>query len=190
MKNWKEYLFKKFSDSGIFQVDLVDNEDEFIETYSIKRKDSHSNTEIIFEIFKSDNYTELFNITFYNPDSPIHNEENKLDIHGFDGQGSTFNDESIEHHDDWLNIPLIHGWTEKTTFYKDSPVKTELIWIQNGKTVEIPLKQNYLDNLGCLFFPFVPIVIWWTHLKLKMNKDEVKIDQRIIKPMIGHEGQA
>jgi hypothetical protein len=183
MDNWKEYLFDKFPD-GDFLVEQIDKGNDSIESYSIKRKNSTNQTEIVFEIFKTDDYKELFNVLFYNPDSPMLNESNEQDKYGFDGQGSTFDKENLLQLNDWLQIPLIHGWTERTTYYVDRPIKTDLIWIQRGKLTEIPLKQNYLDKFGCLTFPIIPFVTWWTNWKLKHMTKQVRIDERIIRPMI------
>lgn len=182
MNNWKDYLFEKFTDSD-FVVEHLDDKYDIIERYSIKRKNSSITTEIVFEIFKSDNYKDLFNVLFYNPDSPIWNESNNEDMYGFDGQGSTFNNENVIHLNDWLLIPLKHGWTEKTTYYADKPIKTDLIWIKNGKLIEIPIKQNYLEKFGCLTLPLIPFVIWWTNWKLKQKPTKVRIDERVIAPM-------
>lgn len=183
MDNWKEYLFDRFPDSD-FAVEHIDNRNDIIESYSIKRKNSDSKTEIVFEIFKSDNYKELINVLFYNPNSPMLNESNNEDKYGFDGQGSSFNNENLIHLNDWLLIPLKYGWTEKTTYYADRPIKTDLIWIQRGKMTEIPLKQNYLDKFGCLAFPIIPFVTWWTNWKLKHKTKNVRVDERVISPMI------
>ena len=183
MDNWKEFLFNKFPDSD-FLVKQTDKGNEYIESYSIKRKNSTSQTEIVFEICKTDDYKELFNVLFYNPDSPMLNESNEQDKYGFDGQGSTFDSVNLEHLNDWLQIPLIHGWTEKTTYYADRPIKTDLIWIQKGKRTEIPLKQNYLDKFGCLVFPIIPFVVWRTNWKLKHKTAEMRIEEKTIGPMI------
>jgi hypothetical protein len=183
MDNWKEFLFNKFPDSD-FLVQKTDKGDESIESYSIKRKNSTSRTEIVFEIFKTDDFKELFNVLFYNPDSPILNESNDQDKYGFDGQGSTFNSDNMEHLNDWLQIPLIHGWTERTTYCADKPIKTDLIWIQRGKLTVIPLRQNYLDKFGCLILPITPFVTWWTNWKLKHKTADVRIEEKTIGPMI------
>jgi hypothetical protein len=182
MNNWKEYLFDKFPGSD-FLVKQNDKGNDFIESYSIKRKNSTSQTEIVFQIFKTDDYKELFNVLFCNPDSPMLSESNDQDKYGFDGQGSTFDKENLVHLDDWLQMPLVHGWTEKTTYYRDRPIKTDLIWIQGGQLTEIPLKQNYLDKFGCLTFPIIPFVTWWTNWKLKHWAENVRIEERKIGAM-------
>lgn len=183
MDNWKDYLRERFPDKD-FSVDKKDDKNNVIESYSIKSKNTSSQTEIVFEIFKSDTYKELYNVQFFNPNSPILNESNDKDNYGFDGQESTFNKENIAHLEDWLLIPITHGWTERTTYYSDKPVKTELIWFQRGKMTEIPLKQNYLEKFGCLTFPIIPVVIWWTNWKLKHWTEKIKVNEKIIGPMI------
>lgn len=183
MDNWKEYLRERFPDND-FSVNRLDDKDNIIEVYAIKSNNTSSQTEIVFEIFKSDNYKELFNVQFFNPNSPVLNESNTKDNYGFDGVGSTFSNENIAHLEDWLLIPITRGWKERTTYYSDKPIKTELIWFQGGNLTEIPLKQNYFKKLGCLALPIVPAVIWWTNWKLKNRTEKTKIEEKVIGPMI------
>jgi hypothetical protein len=182
--NWKEYIFNKFGDKSTFIIEQIEKENKSFDIYRVTLINEKSQTEIIVQIFLDTNYTELHDVQFNNPNSPRLTESNKSNDYGFDGLGSTFNQKNLEDLDDWINIPICHGWTEKTIYYQNKELKTNCYWIHHGQTVEIPIKQNYLENLGCLFFPIIPLKIYLTDLKLKRNNDKVRVEEKVIEPMI------
>ncbi|MFV1885501.1 MAG: hypothetical protein ACMZ7B_13510 [Balneola sp.] len=184
-KNWKDYFLDKFSDKELFKVELFDLDDKFLENYRVTTNKEDSETEIIYQIhIDGIKYVELFDVHFNNPKSPKLTAENKSNNYGFDGQGSTFNEKNLIELDDWIEIPISKGWTEKTTYYDGQEVKTECIWTQDNKSEVIPIDQKYLDNYGCLLFPIVPFKIILTNRKLKRNIEKVTTVENVIEPMI------
>lgn len=182
--NWKDYFFDKFSDREKYEIEHFDKGNKHIENYRVTLKYLTSKTEIIFQIFTEKiPYVEIFDVHFNHPDSPVLTSENKSNNYGFDGLGSAFNYENLADLDDWINIPLYRGWTEKTTYFKGKPNRTDAIWFQAGKTREIPLTQNYLKKYGCLMFPIVPFIILWNSKQLQWNKDKITTDVKVIPPM-------
>jgi hypothetical protein len=183
--NWKEYFNEKFSDTKNFSIEQFDINDENLENYRVTSNDENCDTEIIIRLFKNKkSYLEIFDAYFNNPVSPKLTEDNKSNEFGFDGQGSTFNETNFIDLDDWLNIPIYKGWIERTTFYEDREIKTDCIWNQEDKTEVIPIKQNYLDNIGCLLFFLKPFKIRMMNRKLKLNPDKVRFIENKISPMI------
>lgn len=181
MTNWKEYLQTKFSDDKKFH--MKEFSDNNFDVFQISSANNKSETQIIFKVFKNTNYSNVFNVQFLNPNSPILAESDSKDEYGFDGIDDYFSANSIENMDDLLDIPLRHGWTERTTYYNSKEVQTECIWQRDGKIIEIPIKQNYLENYGCLMSLFVLPMIVWTNYKLKNSRKTSYID-KVIKPML------
>lgn len=181
--NWKEYLLNKFSDEKKFKIEQFDREHISFEKFRVTSKDHHCETEIVFQIFKDTDFSEVFDVHFNNPNSPALTDSNINDKYGFDGINSTFNKENEDNMNDLLDIPLRHGWTERTFFYDGKEIKTECIWKRDGNLLTIPIKQNYLDNIGCLLFPLAYLKIVLTNHKLK-NKTKAKQVDQVIKPML------
>ena len=153
LKNWKEYFEYKFSNEDIFIVDRISSESKYIESYSVKLKDKSSETEIIYQLVKDKNqYLVLHDIYFTNPNSPALSKDNKNNPFGSDmGEADKFNIKNLMHTDDYIGIPLYHGWIERTYYYKKNENKVDVIWIQNGKSETIPIRLNYSENIGCVF---------------------------------------
>ncbi len=181
--NWKEYLTYKFPNSE-FTVERIDEDDKFLESYRITRTDNASETEIIFRIhIDGIDYVELFDVHFNHPKSPELTNENKNNDYGFDGQGSTFSQKHVEELEDWLAIPIERGWTERTTYINNKKIKTECIWLQRGKENAIPIKQDYLNNYGCLMAPIIPLKTFLIARKIRQHPEQVKIQEETIEPM-------
>jgi hypothetical protein len=183
--NWKEYFKDKFSNTKYFSIEQFDKNDENLEKYRVTSIDKNCQAEIIVSFFKKDeSYFEIFDIHFNNPNSPKLTEDNKLNEYGFDGKGTTFSQKNLRAIDDWINIPVFKGWIEQTIFYDDQEIKSDCIWIQDNKEEVIPIRQNYLDNSGCLLFFLIPIKITIMNRKLKSNPNKIKIKKTELIPMV------
>jgi hypothetical protein len=183
-RNWKDYFLDKFSNKELFKIEQFDLDDKFLESYRVTTNNEDNETEIIYQMhIDGIKYVELFDVHFNNPKSPKLTDENKSNDYGFDGRGSTFNKKHLSELDDWIEIPISKGWTEKTTYYDGKEMKTECIWIQDNESVAIAVDQKYLDNYGCLLMPIVPFKIILTNRKLKRNTDKVKVVENVVEPM-------
>ncbi|MDV7187932.1 hypothetical protein R3X25_11625 [Lutibacter sp. TH_r2] len=182
--NWKDYFLDKFADKEIFEVEQLNLDDNFLESYRVTSKLGESETEIIFQMhidrFK---YLELFDVYFNNPKSPKLENDNESN-YGFDGQGSTFNVKHLKEIDEWIDIPVSKGWIETTTYFDEKEIKTECTWIQDNKSIICPIDQKYLDNYGCFLFPIIPLKIFLTDIKLKKNPGRVKVVENVVEPMV------
>ncbi len=180
-ENWMDYFHYKFGNENIFSIELFDKEIIRLISYRITLKDKKCKTEIIFILF---HYLEIFDVYFNHPDSPKLRRNNQANKYGFDGVGSAFNLKNVKDVDEWINIPLYHGWIERTTLYDSQKHKTDCVWQQGDKVIACPIEQNYLDDYGCLLFPIIPIVISIWDFKLKRNKEKITVKENIIEPMI------
>lgn len=181
--NWKEYFDDKFSDKSLFIVEQFDKDNKNIYSYRITSTNENCKTEIIVQLFIDNDFAEVFDIHFNHPDSPIWTTENKKNNYGWDGQGCSFTLKDLIDSDDWINVPIFHGWTETTFYFDNVEVKTEVYWypMENGT---IPISQIYLNNFGCLTFPIVPFVIWYKSWLWKNHPERMKTIERKIPAMI------
>jgi hypothetical protein len=189
INNWKEFVFEKFGDNNIFLIEKKLHTNPHIDEYQVSIKDKSNETKIIFQLNNWNSAKwRIYNVFFSNPNSPKLTDSNRSEKNrDFDGEDSIFNQHNLIEIEDWIKIPLYYGWKERTTFYNEVEIKTDCFWIQDGNIEEIPIKQNYLNNYGCMLFPFIPIKIWLTNRKLKRNSDKVRIEQHIIQPMLPNE---
>jgi hypothetical protein len=180
--NWKDYFETKFGDKTLFQFKQIDEDNQYLYSIVYESTNEEIETSIVVRIFYADNFTEIHDIYFTNPNSPKWTLENEQNSHGWDGQGSTFNYENLVEVEEWLDIPLNLGWTETTYFFDGIEKKTEISWT-NGGNHSIIIKQNYLENYGCLMFPIVPFVIMSNSIIWKIYPNRITKEDRVVKPV-------
>lgn len=129
--------------------------------------------------------TELFDVYFINPDSPNLTASNESNVYGLDGFGTEFTRENVKEIDELLNIPIYHGWKERTTFYDNESVRIDYQWQQNGETHELELYDSDSNKYGCLFSFLLIFLENFLHKHKFLKKRTTKrIEEEVIEPMI------
>lgn len=184
--NWKEYVDDKFADRSLFVVEQYDFANKVISSYRIASADRSCETEIIVRILIEDDFTKLHDVHFNHPNSHHWSAMNKSNPYGLDRVVSIFSWKDLNDIDEWIDVPLSHGWTE-TTYYIDSiEVKTEVNWYpqENGPIV---IKQDHISGYGCLTLPIIPLLIWRKQVHRKKHPERMKTMVHVIPAMIARD---
>jgi hypothetical protein len=180
LNNWKEYFDYKFADKDKFLIEQFDKDNTFINSYKVTSTNLNCKTEIVFKIVKDNDFTDIFDLHFNHPNSPIWTESNLDNKYGWDGMGTNFISKHLIEVDKWIDIPLYHGWTETTFYFDGQEVKTEAKWYPDYRS--IPIKQNYLRT-GCLMTPIVLFQLLG-NWQWKKFPNRMREDKKVIAPML------
>lgn len=184
--NWKEYIDDKFADGSLFVVEQYDKGNKVISSYRITSRDRTCETEVIVRIIIDDDFTKLHDVHFNHPNSPYWSAANKNNPYGMDRHVSIHTWKDLNHVDEWIDVPLFHGWTETTYYFDSIEIKTEAEWYPHEKG-PIVLKQDYLSGYGCLTFPFLSFVIWNRQSYWKKHPERMKTVVHVIPAMIARD---
>lgn len=183
-KNWEEYIQTKFP-PDIFNVNT--DSIESVTTYFITTKESLSKTRIYLELIDGI----ALRASFDNPESPVSIKEGQEERErAFLFDDFALNDAHLVFTDQYLNIPVYYGWTEKRTYYRNKVLRVELFY-NNSKNQEHLFINTYYwtwhEKAGCLLLPIVLPAIWIeskiVNHKIKRGK-EIKVEAKEITPMI------
>lgn len=155
--NWEEFIYYEFPDNefGIEVRETESNRKEILVT----SRHQISKTIIVF-YFVTPEYCRAF---FYHPNSPHHNANNEKEKSGEIGLDDyDFTTENMVHLKNILDIPVKHGWTEKTTQFKGKLKTSEIRYYDGLEWQIIPIGQNisWFNKAGCLLILFAwPILL-------------------------------
>lgn len=167
--NWLDYITDKFP-ADQFIINIEDFPEEKIDTITVTLKDGSSRTSLVFDIIDND----LCRECFYHPDTVLYNAENNRERNrSLMVSDYELSDENLSAMDDYLDIPLYHGYTERTVYIKGQLRRVDLLY--NGHT--IPIYDNTSAG-GCLLS-----MITWPFKFLKKPTDE-EIKDIFIPPML------
>jgi len=135
-EDWEEYIYDKFPSKEF--VLSEDKDTSSTNVISVISKNPSSKTKIVFDFPTAD----LCRVCFYNPDSPFHNTQNDQErLRSLLYSDYELTSENLKNTNDYLEIPLHYGWTEKATYYKEQLIKSELLY-HNGNTCNEPYQQD------------------------------------------------
>lgn len=167
MKNWKDYLADKFADTERF----------FIEAgmgyaFVVKDRTGKSSTEITITCGDS-NYLELADVRFRNPESPGWTlyEDTKGPVF------EIFDPEYRSRVDDWLDIPLKHGWIEEKLYVDGEHVRS-VVSFRRG-TYKARFSVNMLPE-GCLVFLFGGLIYHLRILGRRVERRKVFVEPMLL----------
>jgi hypothetical protein len=172
IKNWKDYLERKFSDHSTFTIDDKTN---VLSNGIYKVTAKGSETEISF-IWPDDDWLSLDDIQFHNP--KVNGWSGEL-LGGNGPEIGKFNQENIDYVNQVLDTPLNKGWTSSDYFLFDKVFKSvsyEGVDPIKGKRILTDYKFGFI---GIILFPitfFIDILINKGYLGKKKTI--------IVKPMI------
>ncbi len=146
-ENWPAYIADKFPSADFVVTETANSSSGG--TIKIKSKNGNSTTEIACDFPASG----LCRVTFYNPESPLHNAANDKERQRalmYDDYEIT--NENLKNTDDYLNIPLYFGWTEEATYYKGVLVHSEARFYESGGWTVMwsESKLSWSQKVGCL----------------------------------------
>ena len=159
--NWRDYIADKFP-AGQFNIHIEEDPEYKTETITVTLKDGSSRTSLVFDVIA--NY--LCRASFYHPDTVLYNAENdrerKRSLLVSDYELS---DENLADMNDYLDIPLYHGYTERSVYSKGQLRRIDLL--SYGTTIPI---YNSVSAGGCL----LGIFTWPFKLFQKIDSEEIK----------------
>ncbi len=183
-RDWKTFLLNKFSNRNVFLVEKSQLEDSPLENYTVSLKDGSSKTKIKFKLFNDKLTTiELLDIYFVHPISTPLDQKIKHNLYRFKWQSFKFYDRNFRALNQWLEIPLNCGWTERYTYYKSNLIQTEAIWKESGGIQEFLLSRNHIKSYGCLalfLMPFDSII----NKVLTLNSTKFETREEFFQPML------
>ncbi|MGS2727958.1 hypothetical protein ACU8DI_15235 [Psychroserpens sp. BH13MA-6] len=172
IKNWKEYLEKKFSDHSVFTIDDKTN----IKSngiYSVTAKDCE--TEISF-IWPDNEWLTIDDIQFHNPKAKGWSGE----LLGGNGpKHGKFNQENIDYVNLVLETPLKKGWTSTDYYLFGKVFKSVSREGMNPKSGKEILTDFNFGCIGTLLFPITLLINVGLNIGLIGKKKTI-----IIKPMV------
>lgn len=182
--DWRSYINDKFSDPDFVIIDNTGDPDPVI---VIRSATNNSLTSILFDLPTAD----LCRVTFYNPDSPLHNTENdKERARSLFFSDYGLNDENLKNVDEYLDIPLYFGWTEEAVYYKGELVIAEARYFGRNSWNHIWSNSNlsWSEKTGCL----INLLAWpvfipqhkYIYKRLNSAEREKKVVLTNIPPML------
>jgi|GEM_PF-1819432 len=172
IKNWKEYLERKFSDDSIFTItDKTNIKSNGI--YTITAKGSET---VISFIWPDNDWLTIDDIQFHNP--KVKGWSGEL-LGGNGPKKGKFNQENIEYVNLILDTPLKKGWTSTDYYLFGKVFKSISKEGMNPKSGKEILTDFNFGCIGTLLFP-ISILINIGLITGIIGKKET----RIIKPMM------
>ncbi len=166
LSSWKSYLLNRFSDEKLFKVELTRQEGSPLENYTVTTKKGTSKTKIKFQLFTDPLTTlELMDIYFVNPRASSKKNSAQSILYKFRWQSFKYYDRDFTALEKWLDIPLYHGWMERSIFYKSQLLQTNAIWKKKQGLTEYLLSENLIKSYGLLQLILLPFNIMsdWIH---------------------------
>ena len=172
IKNWKEYLERKFSDQSIFTIDDKTN-DLSNGVYTITAIGNE--TEISF-IWPDNDWLTIDDIQFHNP--KVNSWSGEL-LGGNGPKHGKFNQENIDYVNQVLETPLKKGWTS-TDYYLFSKIFKSVSKEGMNPNVGKRILTDYkFGCIGTILFPITFII------DFGINKGLIgKKKTSIVKPMM------
>ncbi len=159
--NWQDYITDKFP-ADQFNITIKEIPEEKTDTITVTLKDGSSRTSLVFDIIDNN----LCRECFYHPDTILYNAENDRErkrscmVSDYE-----LSDENLAAMDEYLNIPLRYGYTERTVYANGKFRRFELLY--KGRI------HRVYDNTsagGCL----LSIITWPFRSLKKANNEEIK----------------
>ena len=167
-KSWKDFFDLKTQDEKfIKKIEIKGN----LEYHVIEEKQPQIGTEIILIYLRDSNYKDMFDVQFKNPNSPAFSLDQESNPYGFDGIESKFTDKNIKYMEEWIDIPLKHGWTEELVYLNNKHIFSNLAWLQGKEKIEFSI--TVLKGHGFKY-----------RYSMLFNRDAIKKEKRIIEPLI------
>lgn len=124
--NWLDYITDKFPVDQ-FIINIEDFPEEKIDTITVTLKDGSSRTSLVFDIIDND----LCRECFYHPDTVLYNAENNRERNrSLMVSDYELSDENLSAMDDYLDIPLYYGYTERTVYIKGQLRRVDLLYAE------------------------------------------------------------
>ena len=184
-EEWEEYINDRFP-TNEFDIS-EDKETSSTNVITVTSKNPTLKTKIVFDFPTSG----LCRVCFYNPDSPLHNEDNEKErLRALMYSDYELTTENLMNTNEYLKIPLHFGWTEQVTYYKEQLIKSEILYYDGIAWQTILIEQNlsWFDKAGCLISFFAWPILYIQHrlVKHRLNKNykNVKITTSNILPMV------
>ena len=159
--SWLDYITDKFAGDR-FNITVKEIPEEKTDTITVTLKDGSSRISLVFDIIAHN----LCRESFYHPDTVLYNAENdrerKRSLMLADYELS---DENLSAMDQYLDIPLRYGYTERTVYANGEFRRFELLY--KGQI------HRVYDNTsagGCL----LSIFTWPFRSFKKAHKEEIK----------------
>ncbi len=172
IKNWKEYLERKFSDRSIFTIDDKTN-DLTNGVYTITAIGNE--TEISF-IWPDKDWLTVDDIQFHNP--KVNSSSGEI-LGGNGPKFGKFNQENINYVEQALETPMKKGWTSNDYFLFGKIFKSVS---RDGMNPNIGTKISTEYKFGCVGFLFFPITIL---IDIALNKGIIGQKKTyVVNPMV------
>jgi hypothetical protein len=146
LKNWKEYLEKKFSDDSLYLI--IDNTDN--PSDGIYRVVSKTNKTVIDFIWPDKHWKTLDDIQYHNESAKGWSGEL---LGGNSPKTGRFNKENIENIEQLLEIPLKKGWISEEYYFGNKLFKAVTYENNNGKRKARIFTDFHSGYIGIMLFP-------------------------------------
>ncbi|SFH24900.1 hypothetical protein [Pontibacter chinhatensis] len=169
IKNWKDYLERKFSDEALYQI--IDNTD--VLSNGVYRVESKTNETVIDFICPNQDWSTLDDIQFYSGAAKAWSGEL---LGGNNPKAGLFNRENLDSVERLLKTPIKYGWISVEYYLGKRLFKAVAYKNENGSMGEKIFTDYNTGLAGVMLLPFTLLINIFLHLGWIGKKSMIVVD--------------
>jgi hypothetical protein len=182
--SWEDYIQDKFP-KALFDINIETKGASSVLRITDKKK--ISKTEIVVDLVQQN----ACRVTLFNPESQAVNKDSEIERSKEMQAGeNSLTNELLQRTDDYINIALYRGWTERTYYYKERFWRSEFMYFEDGDWKTFPLETEYPSWInrrgGLLVLVTWPLLLIQHGIMRRRIRDSklITMNGRSIPPMI------